>query len=342
MDDPLLNEFVSESREHLATIEADLLAIEEGGTDIDEDLVNKVFRAAHSLKGGSGFLGLTQVKELAHRAETVLDMLRSRKMTPNAEVTNVLLAAFDKLREMINNPREIETIEITDLVVGLTGLASSYLPLEQKASLTQTVQLQPQGAATAVTLAQVDFERATRAGQCVYSISYDLIHDIEKKGLSILRVFRELEESGDIMDCALDLEAAGTLDGPIGNSLPLRLIFASTLAPQIFHELVCVPPANIQMLSDPVDAQFTIGKTAANTNPTSFTMSMASSESNTQNPSEVHQPEPTPPVRERPTHSEPGVEQPSISGSAQSTSEDTLRVSVGVLEALMNLAGELV
>ena len=88
MDDDLLKEFVNESREHLATIEADLLVIEEQGTDIDEDLVNKVFRAAHSIKGGSGFFGLDNVKELAHKAETVLDMLRSRKMTPNAEVTN--------------------------------------------------------------------------------------------------------------------------------------------------------------------------------------------------------------------------------------------------------------
>jgi two-component system chemotaxis sensor kinase CheA len=135
MDDELLKEFITESREHLATIEADLLAIEEGGANLDEDLVNKVFRAAHSIKGGSSFFGLTRIKELAHKAETVLDMLRSRRITPNAEVTNVLLAAFDMLREMINNPALRETADIADLVVSLTGLASSYLPQEEKASL---------------------------------------------------------------------------------------------------------------------------------------------------------------------------------------------------------------
>ena len=63
----------------------------------DQDDLNAIFRAAHSIKGGSSFFGLTKVKELAHKAETVLDMLRSRKMAANAEVTNVLLAAFDKL-----------------------------------------------------------------------------------------------------------------------------------------------------------------------------------------------------------------------------------------------------
>jgi len=48
MDDDRLIEFADESREHLATIEADLPAIEEGGANIDDELVDKVFRAAHS------------------------------------------------------------------------------------------------------------------------------------------------------------------------------------------------------------------------------------------------------------------------------------------------------
>jgi len=133
VDDDLLNDFINESREHLATIEADLLTIEEGGADINEQLVNKVFRAAHSIKGGGGFFGLGKVKELAHRAETVLDLLRSRKMIPNAEIINVLLITFDKLREMLNDATGSAQIDITDLVASLTELASSGLALDQKA-----------------------------------------------------------------------------------------------------------------------------------------------------------------------------------------------------------------
>ena len=93
-----------EAREHLATIEADLLAIEEGGANIDRELVNKVFRAAHSIKGASSFFGLNKVKELAHKPETVLDMLRSGKMIPNAEITNVLLA---RLRSATGNDQPL-------------------------------------------------------------------------------------------------------------------------------------------------------------------------------------------------------------------------------------------
>jgi two-component system chemotaxis sensor kinase CheA len=113
--DEVLKVFVEEAREHLATIESDLLTIEDGGASIDEVLVNKVFRAAHSIKGGSGFFGLNNIKELSHKAETVLDMVRSRKILPNSEVTNILLAAFDQLRLMINNTAQSEAVDISDL-----------------------------------------------------------------------------------------------------------------------------------------------------------------------------------------------------------------------------------
>jgi two-component system chemotaxis sensor kinase CheA len=139
MDDELLCLFINESREHLVTIEADLLAIEEAGAEVDTDLVNKVFRAAHSIKGTSSFFGLHKVTELAHKAETVLDMLRSKQMTANAEITNLLLAAFDKLREMINNSNESESENITELVMSLTDLVSSYMPHDKEASLSQTM-----------------------------------------------------------------------------------------------------------------------------------------------------------------------------------------------------------
>ena len=227
LDDELLGEFINESREHLTTIEADLLAIEEGGANIDAELVNKVFRAAHSIKGASSFFGLTKVKELAHKAETVLDMMRSKKMTPNAEITNLLLAAFDQLREMINHPAESANADISELVVNLTGLASSYLPQEQKASLTQTVSLQPKGGARRSSLPRFDYERAREARQYLYSVEYDLIHDIERRGRNVLEVFRALLAAGEILDCAVNFEAVGTLDDPIGNQLPLRLIFAT-------------------------------------------------------------------------------------------------------------------
>jgi len=59
-DDETLQMYVEESLEHLSDIENDLLGIEQAGANIDEELVNKVFRAAHSIKGGGRFHGAYQ------------------------------------------------------------------------------------------------------------------------------------------------------------------------------------------------------------------------------------------------------------------------------------------
>jgi two-component system chemotaxis sensor kinase CheA len=217
LDDELLGEFINESREHLTTIEADLLAIEEDGANINAELVNKVFRAAHSIKGASSFFGLTNVKELAHKAETVLDMIRSKKMVPNAEITNLLLAAFDRLRELIDNPAQSAEADIGDLVVNLTGLASSYLPQQKKASLAETVLLGAEGDSRPVVLSKFDYEQSRDSGHCLYSVEYDLINDVERQGRNVLEVFRLLSAAAVILDCDVNFDAIGTLDDSIGN-----------------------------------------------------------------------------------------------------------------------------
>jgi two-component system chemotaxis sensor kinase CheA len=122
-DDEILQGFIEESLEHLADIETDLLAIEKAGADIDENLVNKVFRAAHSIKGGAGFMGLTVIQELSHAMENILGMIRSRKLIPNPEIVNVLLQGSDKLEAMINNIQSSNDEDITEHLIPLNAIA---------------------------------------------------------------------------------------------------------------------------------------------------------------------------------------------------------------------------
>ncbi len=121
-DDEILQGFIEESLEHLADIENDLLAIEEAGADIDDELVNKVFRAAHSIKGGAGFMGLTVIQELAHAAENVLGMIRSRQLVPNPDIINVLLLASDELQQLIENVEESNEVDISEHLSALNAI----------------------------------------------------------------------------------------------------------------------------------------------------------------------------------------------------------------------------
>jgi len=138
-DDEILQGFIEESLEHLADIENDLLAIEEAGADIDVELVNKVFRAAHSIKGGAGFMGLTVIQDLAHAAENVLGLIRSCKLVPNPDIVNVLLLAADELQHLIEDVGNSNNVDITRHTAALNiiyegGEAPAAAPRPERAA----------------------------------------------------------------------------------------------------------------------------------------------------------------------------------------------------------------
>ena len=132
-DDETLQMYLEESIEHLADIETDLLAIEEAGADIDEDIVNKVYRAAHSIKGGAGFMGLTTIKDLTHEMENILGKIRSRDMIPTPEIINVLLMASDTLKALMNDVFTSNDVDISQHIDSLQAIAEGK-PLTEAAA----------------------------------------------------------------------------------------------------------------------------------------------------------------------------------------------------------------
>ena len=177
-DDETLKLYVEESLEHLADIENDLLAIEEAGADIDEELVNKVFRAAHSIKGGAGFMGLKNIKELSHKMENILGMIREREMVPNPEIINILLLASDALRDLLSNVSGSNDIDISEHIEALITLTTSPLPDKEKEDGSRMVDISfPEGKAE-FTVAEYDISNARKEGKFIYLVDYDLIHDV--------------------------------------------------------------------------------------------------------------------------------------------------------------------
>ncbi|MFH0925399.1 MAG: chemotaxis protein CheW [bacterium] len=123
-DNDILKGFINESKELLDGIENDLLVIEDQGEHAENEVVNKIFRAIHTIKGGAGFVGLETIKELAHETENILNLIRNKSLTPNHEIINILLKAIDVIKGMINNHESSNTVDISEELVLLKGAAS--------------------------------------------------------------------------------------------------------------------------------------------------------------------------------------------------------------------------
>lgn len=100
-DPELVADFIAEAKEHLETIEPNLLELEKAPDNLA--LLNDIFRPMHSLKGASGFLGLNRINHLAHKSENILDELRKGSMQVTSEIMDVILSSTDALRQMIEN-----------------------------------------------------------------------------------------------------------------------------------------------------------------------------------------------------------------------------------------------
>ncbi len=98
-DPELVTDFIVESREHLASIETQLLEVERNSSDTEA--LNAVFRGFHTIKGLAGFLELWTMQKLAHEVETVLDLARNSKLTITRGAIDVMLEGADHLRRWL-------------------------------------------------------------------------------------------------------------------------------------------------------------------------------------------------------------------------------------------------
>ena len=108
--------FFEESFEALDAMEAALLKLDVGAPE--PELINTIFRVAHSIKGGSATFGFGEIASFTHSLETLLDELRSGTMPVTPEVSDLLLKSVDVLRAMlraVQATRPIDAQRVSDL-----------------------------------------------------------------------------------------------------------------------------------------------------------------------------------------------------------------------------------
>ncbi|MGM0680824.1 MAG: chemotaxis protein CheA, partial [Thermodesulfobacteriota bacterium] len=328
MDDETLKIYIEESKEHLETIETDLLEIERGGADIDEDLVNKVFRAAHSIKGGGGFLALDNIKKLAHKIENILDLIRSYELTPTPDIVNTLLTSFDRLGELLDNAADSNEEDIEDKLAELTALTKGEK--ETAAGKEDGILSGP-----CFTVSEDDISRARTGGKILYILEYDLRKDIHLQGKTPQNILSNLEDTGEIISVQPELSKVGDPEElEPANKNSIYALFATIIEPDLISSLLDLSDDQITVIEQGREQEcpalnFSAKKSAPQYPDKEKEPALEQESQSSVKSEEKNEKKPTPKKK----------------GSRKSTDfsrSESLRVPVSVLDQLINRAGELV
>ncbi len=179
--------FFEEAFEGLGIMEAGLLGLEPGR--VNDEVINNVFRAAHSIKGGAGTFGFEQVTGFTHVLETLLDDLRSGDIAVSDELTQLLLEATDYLKHLLTESqasREVDEAVLLEHTEKLSNFTASDVAVGAEV-------LQPEETSTS------------------WHISFLPHRNLFASGNDPYRILRELQEFGS-MQVTLDTGALPDFD----------------------------------------------------------------------------------------------------------------------------------
>jgi two-component system chemotaxis sensor kinase CheA len=185
--------FFEECFEGLDAMESGLLNLDTG--DIDAEMINTIFRGAHSIKGGSGTFGFHDVANFTHVMETLLDEMRDGRRKVTQSAIDVLLGSVDCLRTMLTSIQDGGSVDQATvgkykaaLEVQLNG--TDYVPVPEPE---QSIKAETANVVDAVAAVPDEFKMPEQGWKIAFCPYLDLL----KTGNDPVRMFRELAELGD-------------------------------------------------------------------------------------------------------------------------------------------------
>ncbi|MDJ0763160.1 MAG: chemotaxis protein CheA [Myxococcota bacterium] len=309
--DEILQEFILETRDHLSAIEPDLLEMENQGEQVSSEIVNRIFRAVHSTKGGASFLSFESLKSFSHVMENVLMQLRDGELACTPNVVDVLLRSVDVLSAMIEdvqNSDQVPCKEETELLNALIEKKNSNIPKEEAKAVSDQPEPPREQRSDSDILSELDATsdavKSTLAeGMLFYRVTLNVGEDIQDKGLTFKDVIASATSIGKCLWFSSDPDNSEDL-----------------LKGHLF-EFICATVLDLDMLSQGLDIP---AERLKQIDVTPFKDKYKGQE-------------------EEKKQQTPKVAPTSTKGSvAKKEVKETLRVKVDLLTDLMNMAGELV
>jgi two-component system chemotaxis sensor kinase CheA len=358
-DPEMLQMFLEEAQEHLGNLEPDLLQLEETKEEADQELINRIFRAVHSLKGSAGFFGFEKITSMSHVMENLLSLVRDGKLKPTSEMITSLLAGSDKLVQMINDIDESEFVEIEKEVEEINAF------IRGDATIGKKVKLKPKDdndfskqLADQFEIELKDLKDAVKHGHFLYAVSAYTKKDMKDKGRTPLDYINNIQKLGTLIASYSDISAIMDLSSTKDSEIAFVFLFSSVLEPDLIALGLEVNEKQVKTLDlpelkepkketpkqksaapvEPVDTLDDSVKQTENMIPEPADVSIQEDEiMQEESEQEVVQVEETESVT-----SEIIEKSKAPSKKESSSQKETLRVNVAVLNDLMTLAGELV
>src|SRR5271157_5840724 len=188
--------FIEEANELLAELENSLLALEERPDDTE--LIGRVFRAMHTIKGSGAMFGFDSIAKFTHEVETVFDMVRNGKLTVTKDLIDLTLAARDQIRNMLDAPDKGDAADETknsSIVESLKNIAKNgtgYADDNGVPEKSRTLRGGDVSKSEDVNKANLPEEEET-----TYRIRFKPPKDIYLRGVNPLLLLEELRQMGE-------------------------------------------------------------------------------------------------------------------------------------------------
>lgn len=338
----ILDDFVVETHELIEQLNEDLLTLEEG---VDEDTVNRIFRAFHTIKGTSGFLNFEVCMDLAHAAEDLLNKIRNGEMDPTGEIVDVLLESVDWFKDFLADieSRADKDWDASDIHAAIKKTMNGHADLEVAEEKSNSTKAENAVVELNAPQELLD-EFVTESTELLEALSNDLLSlEIEPENEElvngIFRVFHTLKGNSGLLGLDEMSEIAHKSEDILGKIRDKELTPDSFLVDTLLASLDYlktiigeVREGQVQE-HDTMELLFDLSKALQN-----------GSNGKAQVTEETVEVEVAPQKAQESAESkEKAKAKPAAkSSTAQKKVEQTIRVDVDRLDNLMNIAGELV
>lgn len=218
-----LDIFLEESKEHLQQLNEKLLLLEADNKNIN--LINEIFRSAHTLKGMAATMGFAKMATLTHEMESLLDLVRNNKRLIDSEIMDTLFHSIDILEQMVIliNDAGNDEHDITEIVNKLNNLA-----IGKNVSLANDVKLESDNE---MILTFDEYERTVlkqslESQFSIYQIRVEIEEETVLKSARAYMVYHDLEELGEVFKTYPSVEVIENED--FGNIFYIVLITKAT------------------------------------------------------------------------------------------------------------------